>query len=93
MITVHKVPLTDVATSLPIGPAAVPLLVAMQHGKPHLWLQVDNDEKHDRQLFVEIVGTGGPVPEAHRYLSTFFDGLYVWHVYWRIPKNGSEIPP
>lgn len=57
------------------------LKVDMQGGVPTAWVEIDPaTEKIERSIF--IVGTGKEIPEkARKYICTFFEDPYVWHVY------------
>lgn len=56
------------------------LSVAIQHGVPTLWAQVDTKPICTR-LFV-VVGTGHRLPEVPlKFIGTVIDGRFVWHVF------------
>ena len=61
-----------------------PLYVAMQHGIPTLWAEVDPENSvGDSKIY--LTATGAAVPRGTTYLGTFFthDDLLVWHTYWK----------
>lgn len=46
-----------------------------------LWAEVETDAPKTRRKFA-VVGTGNPVPmPARRYICTFPDGPFVWHLF------------
>ena len=66
-----RLPKADVfSLSLPSG--AVFLDVQRQRELPVAWFLVDSERETEKRSFV-LVGTGKPIPEAHRlaYLGTF----------------------
>jgi hypothetical protein len=68
------------------GPIQMPkgaeiLTVQMQHGKPMLWALVDIDHSNESRAIV-IIGTGHDFDfPDYKYIATFQDGAYVWHVF------------
>lgn len=76
---------------------ARPLHVALQHGIPCLWMEVDPDQPKVRQTVLLCVGTGfGSVPTEYddpgtpgiavprwRYFASLQEGSFVWHLYAR----------
>lgn len=83
MRTIYKYPLAVTSKqTIQVPVRSIPRHVGLDpDGVPCLWLQVlaDNDTT---DLVVYIVGTGRPIPtEATRFLGTFVQGLFVWHVY------------
>ena len=47
-----------------------------------MWFEVDDEHPQVDTLF-QTVGTGSEVPEGHTYVTTYFEGPFVWHVYKR----------
>lgn len=46
-----------------------------------LWAEVDTEAKPTDYMFM-VVGTGNPIPiDATKYIATFTDGPFVWHLY------------
>ena len=66
--------------------AAKPLHVNVQNGQRVVWAEVYPGNT-PRQHKIIVVGTGKEPPIAKRYLNTFFEGPFVWHVY-----DGGEQP-
>ena len=60
------------------------LSVQMQHGKPHLWAIVNDNNELEERIF-NIVGTGWEMDFSNnKYIDTFQDGSLVWHVFEEI---------
>jgi hypothetical protein len=55
------------------------LHVAMQHGTPTLWAEV-NEDAPIRRCTVNMCGTGHDRPSGD-YIGTVFDQQFVWHYY------------
>lgn len=51
-----------------------------QGGVPHLWVEVDTEEPRQVVHF-QVVGTGHPIPYSARWLGTWQDPPFVWHLY------------
>jgi len=85
MRIIYKYPLviTDLQTVyLPKG--AKILTVQDQHGVACLWVEIETTNDPEQRI-IEIVGTGNKMEEHERkYISTFFQFPFVWHVYERI---------
>lgn len=67
---------------LPIG--AEILCVQLQHNKPCLWVEVNNEESEKEVHIIETFGTGHLLDSSPRmYLGTYqmHDGALVFHVY------------
>jgi hypothetical protein len=60
------------------------LAVQMQHGKPYMWVEVDETTEKEKCRF-HIIGTGNPYEDEKHYLyiGTFqmYDGELVWHLF------------
>lgn len=83
MRTIYKYPLTSqdsqVDIQMPIG--AEILHVDIQNGVPCLWVKVNPRGTPERRRF-RIVATGEPFQDDRlKYLKTFQDPPYVWHVF------------
>lgn len=83
MRTIWKFPLSIVDYQQ-IGPPrdAIPRHVGLDPaGKPCIWFEVDTDEP-PATAEVYVVGTGNPIPpEAKKYLGSFNQDRFVWHVF------------
>lgn len=58
------------------------LCLQTQQGRPCLWAEVNPDNKTEARTF-RIVGTGNSrdINSFGKYIGTFQDGMYVWHLY------------
>jgi len=88
MKTIYKYPLNSDRISvinLPIN--AKILTAAIQNKIICIWAEVDT-KTPTKERFFEIFGTGWEIPQdmgiERKYVSTVFDGPYVWHVYERV---------
>jgi hypothetical protein len=87
MRVVYKYPLPlepgGVTVRMPRG--AVILHLAVQHGVPCLWAEVDPAAPERERTFL-LVPTGGQPPSQGAYLATLLmgGGDYVWH-YYEVP--------
>lgn len=84
MRTIHKFPFKvedTVTLELPRGAVIIRVADSGQiahHGL--LWAIVDTDQPMERRA-IYVRGTGHPLPaERTRYIGTFDDGPFVWHV-------------
>ena len=67
----------DVILKLPLG--AEILNVQLQNDRPVLWALVDpNNVEVDS---ICIVGTGWDVEDNMKYINTYMEGYFVWHVF------------
>jgi len=82
MKTIHKYPFPisgSFALLMPAG--AKPFRVDMQNGDPCLWAMVDTAATMYMHRFY-VLGTGGPIPDdAGKYIGTFQQDPFVWHVF------------
>lgn len=60
---------------------AKPVLIALQDGKPHLWLEVDKRTLNEVHYIYNVVGTGHDIPERGEHVGSWQDGSFVWHLY------------
>lgn len=66
---------------LPKG--AIPLKIGLQNDKPYMWILVDPDAPNEKRTFI-LIATGEPFyPDDKKYIATFFEGIFVWHV-WEV---------
>jgi hypothetical protein len=72
--------------TMPTG--ATPLTLQMQAGEPHLWAEVNPDAPLETVRF-RVVGTGHPVPADTRYVGTWQQDQFVWHLYQDTPEGGT----
>jgi hypothetical protein len=84
MTVIYKYNITNVNGNdyytLP-GPKRVLSAGTDPQGRPCFWAEVDPDGQEDNVL-VGVYGTGIPLPPGEwRYVNTFNDGPFMWHVY------------
>lgn len=62
---------------------AVILGVAVQHGTPRMWIEVDSTTETTEPRYFRWVGTGHKVPDDGVYIQTIFlyGGALVLHLY------------
>jgi hypothetical protein len=92
MKTIWKFPLkVDDVQLVPMPMGAEVLTMQIQDGQPCLWALVDGGERQEQRL-IEIFGTGNPIHEdagiQRRYIGTFQQSPFVWHVFER--TNDAE---
>jgi hypothetical protein len=54
--------------------------IDMQDDVPCMWIYIDTDLEVEKRKF-EIYGTGHVVEDGRVYRGTFFQGMFVWHVF------------
>ena len=80
MKTIHKYELRSQDASMKLPKGAEILTVQIQDGRPMIWALVDPENVLvDR--FISIVGTGWQVEDNTKYICTFMEGYFVWHVF------------
>lgn len=80
MKTIYKfeLPKPICQVDMPVGAKVV--RVARQGAAICLWAIVESDNAVEKRLFA-TVGTGRPIPLDGRYLGTWDDGPFVWHLF------------
>jgi len=80
MKTVYKYTLHSKDCTLQLPKGAEILTVQLQNEIPTLWALVNpmtvTEERH-----ICIVGTGWDVEDNMKYITTYMDGYFVWHVF------------
>ncbi len=80
MKTINKYTLDSQDWTLQLPKGAELLTVQLQNGIPTLWALVNpmtvTEERH-----ICIVGTGWDVEDNMKYITTYMDGYFVWHVF------------
>lgn len=82
MRTIHKyqLPRPGSVQVIPTGGGPRPLTAQMQGDTAQIWIEVTPNGFSD--VGVTVIGTGHEVPPIPwRYLATYQDGPFVWHVY------------
>jgi hypothetical protein len=54
--------------------------IDMQDGVPWMWIFIDTDLEVVKRKF-EIYGTGHSIEDGRVYRGTFFQNMFVWHVF------------
>ena len=80
MKTIYKYTLDSQDCTLHLPKGAEILTIQLQNGIPTLWALVNpmtvTEERH-----ICIVGTGWQVEDNMKYITTYMDGYFVWHVF------------
>jgi hypothetical protein len=80
MKTIYKYTLDSQDCTLNLPKGAEILTVQLQNQIPTLWALVNpitvTEERH-----ICIVGTGCQVEDTMKYITTYMDGYFVWHVF------------
>lgn len=85
---IYKYKITGDPIEMPKG--ADIIHVGMQNQEAFLWAMFfanNADDKEQRKI--DIYGTGQKIPADRKYIGTFMDGPFVWHVHENI--NGEKI--
>jgi hypothetical protein len=88
MKTIWKFPLAEVSPyQITMPKEAEILTVQRQGGSACIWAIVNPDADKERRVF-EVFGTGQPMHGdmgvERKYVNTFQQGPYVWHVFERV---------
>lgn len=84
-MTIHKYYIDPVSgkTIMPIG--AKLLTIKRQNKKPYVWSLVDQIDNFETRIF-KVYNTGEDMDNtARNYITTLFDGDFVWHVFEEFP--------
>ncbi len=80
MKTIYKYTLDSQDCTLNLPKGAEILTIKLQNNVPTLWALVNpmtvTEERH-----ICIVGTGWQVEDTMKYITTYMDGYFVWHVF------------
>ncbi len=87
---IHKYPIPfrgPGAFNLLLPRDASALCVQLQHGQPQVWVWLDQNDPMQESRTFHVVGTGQPVElrKPWRYVSTWQDGPFVWHMFQEAP--------
>lgn len=80
MKTIYKYELRSQDTSMKLPKEAEILTVQIQDGRPMLWALVDPENVLEDR-FIYTVGTGWEVEDNMKYICTYIEGYFVWHVF------------
>ena len=83
MRTVHKYEIDPQDNfGIEIPERGIIIAVAMQNGRMYAWVDGDNEDCYVR-IPIYVFGTGHEIDSELQieFISTVFDGPYIWHVY------------
>jgi len=80
MKTIYKYTLNSKDCTLQLPKGAEILTVQLQNENPTLWALV-NPITVTEERYICIVGTGWQVEDNMKYITTYMDGYFVWHVF------------
>jgi hypothetical protein len=80
MKTIYKYELSSKDASMKLPKGAEILSVAIQDGRPMLWALVDPENVLEDR-FISTVGTGWELEDNMKYICTYMEGYFVWHVF------------
>jgi len=81
-----ELPKTRSLIDMPVG--AQVIRVAKQWNVQWIWAIVESDNATEKRLFA-VIGTGQAAPPDGRYLGTWEDGPFVWHLFEPIQASGE----
>lgn len=80
MKTIYKYELRSQDAIMKLPKEAEILTVAIQDGRPMMWALVDPENVLEDR-FIYTVGTGWQVEDNMKYICTYIEGYFVWHVF------------
>jgi hypothetical protein len=80
MKKIYKYELTSQDCTLKLPKGAEILTVKLQNTTPTLWALVDPEAELEAR-HICIVGTGWDVEDNMKYITTYIDGYFVWHIF------------
>jgi len=81
MKTIYKYPLTSKDSTLMLPKDAEILTVKLQNGTPTLWVLVNPHTSELEERCIRIFGTGWEVNDNMKYIETYMEEYFVWHVF------------
>jgi hypothetical protein len=81
MKTIYKYQLTLSDSPITMPKGAEILTVKLQNDTPTLWALIDTDIYLEESRLIVIRGTGHPVEDNAKYITTYMDGPFVWHAF------------
>jgi hypothetical protein len=63
------------------------LTANIQNEVPQIWIEHSPESDIKAKVELKILATGNTVPQDFNYLGTFFEDVYVWHVYAKAVKK------
>jgi len=81
MVQIFKYPLETFTQEIELPLGAVFLHAECQHNNPVMWFRVDTENETEKRTFT-MIGTGHKFePMGQRFLTTFTQGPFVWHLH------------
>jgi hypothetical protein len=81
MKTIFKYALDSQDCTLQLPKGAEILTVGLKNGSPSLWALVNPNTSELEERHICIVGTEWQVEDTMKYITTYMDGYFVWHVF------------
>ena len=83
MITIHKYAIDWYKATIRVQGFRKVLTVQPQNERAKLWCEADTEDLSETVIETRIIGTGDEVPAQFEYVTTYQDGPFVWHVYYK----------
>jgi hypothetical protein len=81
MKTIHKYIVSSGNCTLQLPKGAEILTIKLQNGTPTLWALVNPHTSELEQRQICIIGTGWDVDDNMKYIETYMEEYFVWHVF------------
>ena len=81
MKTIYKYQLTLSDSPITMPKGAEILTVKLQNDTPTLWALIDTYVGLEESRLIVIRGTGQAIEDNAKYITTYMDGPFVWHVF------------
>jgi hypothetical protein len=80
---IYKYPLYAPVNHIEMPAGAKLLHAHEQHKEPHIWMEVDLEQKATIRRVFHLIGTGSPFEATSKvsYVETVHVTPYVWHIY------------
>jgi len=89
--TIWKFEIPDSRSLIDMPVGAQVIRVAKQGAADCIWAIVESDNALEKRLFA-LIGTGQVIPPDGRYLGTWDDGPFVWHLFEPSHSSGEAKP-
>ena len=81
MKTIYKYTLDSQDCTLQLPKGSEILTIQLQNQIPTLWALVNPNTSESEERHICIIGTGWQVKDTMKYITTYMDGYFVWHVF------------
>tara|TARA_R110000796_G_scaffold221735_1_gene337911 strand:- start:81 stop:344 length:264 start_codon:yes stop_codon:yes gene_type:complete len=81
MKTIYKYQLTLSDSPITMPKGAEILTVKLQNDTPTLWALIDTYVGLEESRLIVIRGTGHHIEDNAKYIATYVDGPFVWHIF------------